>query len=64
MQKKKKVKERFLNYIVLVDPKNKTLIEKRINKDIWFKLNQFPLIETNYKVDNIKEVSSFNKFIC
>ena len=29
--KKKKVKERFFNYIVLIDPKNKTLIEKRIN---------------------------------
>ena len=61
--KKKKVKERFFNYIVLVDPKNKTLIEKRIEKDIWFKLSQFPLIETNFKVDNIKKISSFNKFI-
>ena len=61
--KKKKVKERFFNYIVLVDPKNKTLIEKRIKKDIWFKLNQFPLIETNFKVENIKKVSSFIKFI-
>ena len=61
--KKKKVKERFFNYIVLVDPKNKTLIEKRIKKDIWFKLNQFPLVETNFKVDNIRKVSSFNKFI-
>ena len=61
--KKKKVKERFFNYIVLVDPKNKTLIEKRIKKDIWFKLNQFPLVETNFKVNNIRKVSSFNKFI-
>ena len=61
--KKKKVKERFFNYIVLVDPKNKTLIEKRIKKDIWFKLNQFPLIETNFKVKNINKVSSFIKFI-
>ena len=61
--KKKKIKERFLNYIVLIDKKNNTIIEKRVEKDIWFKLNQFPLIETNFKVDNIMRQSSFKKFI-
>ena len=61
--KKKKVKERFMNYIVLIDPKNNTIVEKRVEKDIWFKLNQFPLIETNFKVDDIMGVSSFKKFI-
>lgn len=43
--KKVKVKNRFFNYIVLLDP-NKTLIEERINKDIWQHLYQFPLIES------------------
>ena len=61
--KKKKIKERFLNYIVLIDTKNNTIVQKRIEKDIWFKLNQFPLIETNFKVDDIMRVSSFKKFI-
>tara|TARA_B100001063_G_C16769430_1_gene560665 strand:- start:2667 stop:3707 length:1041 start_codon:yes stop_codon:yes gene_type:complete len=61
--KKKKIKERFLNYIVLIDNKNNTIVEKRIEKDIWFKLNQFPLIETNFKVDDILSMSSFKKFI-
>ena len=61
--KKKKVKERFLNYLVLIDAKNNTIVEKRVKKDIWFKLNQFPLIETNFKVDDIMGVSSFKKFI-
>ena len=61
--KKKKIKERFLNYIVLIDKKNNTIVEKRVEKDIWFKLNQFPLIETNFKVDDIMRISSFIKFI-
>lgn len=61
--KKKKIKERFLNYIVLIDKKNNTIVEKRVEKDIWFKLNQFPLIETNFKVDDIMRISRFKKFI-
>lgn len=61
--KKKKIKERFLNYIVLIDKKNNTIVEKRVEKDIWFRLNQFPLIETNFKVDDIMRISSFKKFI-
>ena len=61
--KRKKIKERFLNYIVLIDKKNNTIVEKRVEKDIWFKLNQFPLIETNFKVDDIMRTSSFKKFI-
>ena len=61
--KKKKIKERFLNYIVLIDKKNNTIVEKRVEKDIWFKLNQFPLIETNFKVDDIMRISDFKKFI-
>tara|TARA_B100001027_G_scaffold209459_1_gene175627 strand:- start:4269 stop:5309 length:1041 start_codon:yes stop_codon:yes gene_type:complete len=61
--KKKKLKDRFLNYIVLVDSKNMTIVEKRIKKDIWFKLNEFPLIETDKKVEDITKVSKFNKLI-
>ena len=60
---KKKIKERYFNYLVLIDSKNKTFIEKRIKKDIWFKLNQFPLIETDSKVDDIIKVSKFKEII-
>jgi A/G-specific adenine glycosylase len=42
---KTKVKERFLNYIVIVHG-NKILIHNRQKKDIWKGLHDFPCIET------------------
>jgi A/G-specific adenine glycosylase len=51
--KKKKPKERFLNYIVFIDSNQKTIVNKRRNKDIWFKLNEFPLIESKTEIKNI-----------
>jgi len=44
--KKIKVKERYLNYLVFT-AKNKVLINKRIEKDIWQNLYDFPLIESS-----------------
>lgn len=44
--KKKKVKNRFFNYIVLLDQES-TLLESRTQKDIWQHLYQFPLIESD-----------------
>lgn len=44
--KKTKVKQKFFNYLVLIDSKNKTLFEKRTGKGIWQNLYQFPLVET------------------
>ena len=51
--KKKKPKERFLNYIVFIDSKKKTIVNKRVNKDIWYKLNEFPLIESKKEIKKI-----------
>lgn len=43
--KKTKTRDRFFNYIVL-NHKGTTVIHKRIDKDIWINLYDFPLIET------------------
>ena len=61
--KKKKPKERFLNYIVFIDSKQKTIVNKRTNKDIWYKLNEFPLIESKTEIKNINTLSDFKKLI-
>ena len=45
-KKKIKVKERFLNYVVVVTDDNKTQIKKRDESGIWKNLYEFPLIET------------------
>ena len=61
--KKKKPKERFLNYIVFIDSKHKTIVNKRMNKDIWYKLNEFPLIESKTEIKNINTLTDFKKLI-
>ena len=59
--KKKKPKERFLNYIVFIDSKEKTIVNKRVNKDIWYKLNEFPLIESKKEIKKITTLTEFKK---
>ena len=44
-KKNTKLKIRYLNYFVIQDTKQKILLEKRKEKDIWKNLFQFPLIE-------------------
>jgi len=61
--KKKKPKERFLNYIVFIDSKHKTIVNKRTNKDIWYKLNEFPLIESKTEIKNINTLTDLKKLI-
>ena len=61
--KKKKPKERFLNYIVFIDSKQKTIVNKRSNKDIWYKLNEFPLIESKTEIKNIHTLTDLKKLI-
>lgn len=38
-------KERYFHYFILIDNKINTLIRKRIEKDIWTSLHEFPLHE-------------------
>jgi A/G-specific adenine glycosylase len=47
--KKIKTRDRYFNYIVL-HYNGKTAINKRIEKDIWINLYDFPLIETHQEV--------------
>jgi A/G-specific adenine glycosylase len=61
--KKKKSKARFFNYIVLIDNKQNTLVTERSNKDIWYKLNEFPLLETKSEIHNITKLTKFKEFI-
>ena len=49
--KKKKNINRYFNFLIIKSKKNQTVIEKRINQDIWQNLYQFPLIETGSQVD-------------
>ena len=44
--KKVKVKNRFLNYLFILDEENKTIINQRTAKGIWHNLYEFPLVET------------------
>jgi A/G-specific adenine glycosylase len=46
-KKSSKPKTRFLNYFLILDKNKKIMIEKRVKKDIWQNLFQFPLIETD-----------------
>ncbi|NDV15221.1 A/G-specific adenine glycosylase [Muricauda sp. TY007] len=43
---KTKVRNRYFNYIVLLDDDGKTILEQRTGKGIWQNLYQFPLIES------------------
>lgn len=45
-QKKVKVTPRHFNYFVPVDSANKTILQQRKQKGIWYKLYEFPLVET------------------
>lgn len=44
--KKTKVRNRFLNYLLIIDNEKKSLANKRTEKGIWQNLYEFPLIET------------------
>lgn len=44
--KKLKVRNRYLNYLFILDNENKTRINQRTSKGIWHNLYEFPLVET------------------
>lgn len=49
--KKLRIKKRWFNYLVWIDPEGHTLLQQRQGKDIWQGLYEFPLIETSEAVD-------------
>ena len=50
-QKTVKVKVKYFNFLVCIDNKNNTLLEKRIKKGIWQNLYQFPMVESDRSLD-------------
>ncbi|MDT0606579.1 A/G-specific adenine glycosylase [Croceitalea rosinachiae] len=48
--KKTKVKQKYFNYLVVIDSNKNTILEQRTGKGIWQNLYQFPLIETDTQV--------------
>ena len=66
-EKRTKVRDRYFNYIVL-HHKDITAINKRVAKDIWTNLYDFPLIETDKELDEkrifkIRRVEKFYRYI-
>lgn len=59
--KKTKVRDRFFNYIVLVDKKGSIFLKKRGENDIWQGLYEFALIETDTQLseENLLSSSAF-----
>ncbi len=60
--KKIKIKKRFFNYLVVETNTNKTLIKQRKGKGIWKNLYEFPLIETENRI-NFKQLIQNIDFI-
>ncbi|WP_299113761.1 A/G-specific adenine glycosylase [uncultured Winogradskyella sp.] len=63
--KKLKVRNRYFNYLVIIDSNKNTIIEQRTQKGIWQNLYQFPLIETekSITISEFKSATSENKFL-
>lgn len=55
--KKTKVRDRFFNYIVF-KKNDHTIIKKRLEKDIWINLYDFPLIETTRELTETNFLAS------
>ncbi len=49
--KKGRIRKRYFNYLVLIDPGQKTLLLKREGKGIWQHLYEFPLLESETELE-------------
>jgi A/G-specific adenine glycosylase len=57
-EKKTKVRQRYFSYLVILDPKKKLAIRKRVAGDIWQGLYEFPLIESTHQLTRDQVFSS------
>lgn len=60
--KKIKKRDRFFNYFIFYS-NEKIVITKRSNNDIWKNLYEFPMIETDKKIQSIKQLQKQNELI-
>ena len=58
--KRLKKRSRFLHYAFVVDKNNKTLIRRRVGKDIWSGLYEFPLIEKPELQEQSMDLADFS----
>ncbi len=56
--KRIKIKDRFFNFLVFETANNSTVIEQRVEKGIWHKLFQFPLLESKTLLNDTALVST------
>ncbi|RPD97773.1 A/G-specific adenine glycosylase [Aureibaculum marinum] len=59
--KKLTIKNRFFNYLVIINANNNIIINQRTGKGIWENLYEFPLIETHQEID-INELILMDEF--
>ncbi|MEE9406717.1 MAG: NUDIX domain-containing protein, partial [Polaribacter sp.] len=50
-EKKIKIRKRYFNFLVVRTDDNKTILNERIGKGIWQGLYQFPLVESDKKIN-------------
>lgn len=53
-QGKIKVSNRYFNYFVVSNTNNEFLLKKRTEKDVWFQLYDFPLLETEKTLSELE----------
>lgn len=58
---KGKIRNRYFNYLVIIDPNEKTLLQQRKGKGIWQNLWQFPLLETNGHIAKVELERKYNE---
>jgi A/G-specific adenine glycosylase len=58
---KTKIRARYFNYIVACTDDQKTIIRQRLQKGIWQKLYEFPLIETEAEL-NISQLKGLHEY--
>ncbi|MCL4123390.1 UNVERIFIED_CONTAM: hypothetical protein GTU68_027811 [Idotea baltica] len=63
--KKVKIRNRFFNYLVVVNSNNEIILNQRKGKGIWENLYEFPLIETENEINitTLIEMEEFHKMI-
>lgn len=61
--KKNKVRNRYFNYLVLVDENKQTLLQQRKGKGIWQNLYEFPLMETEKYLEQAEVAQNLGEFV-
>lgn len=60
---KLKQKDRFFNYLVIIDSENNIYIHKRTANDIWKGLYDFPMIETKKNIEHFEDLLLHNNIL-